>query len=476
MYSTAPPILVKWLRAAGESSRLRLLALCADGGLSVSDLAQALKQSEPRVSRHLKILCEAGLLVRLRHGQWVHYRLAEGAEAASFVRGLLAQLDRGDPVLVRDRSGARAAAVPYADGVAHGAESRLGRALAEFAAAGGLSAPLKAVLVFGVGHPELLESAARASQYCTAIAHSRRAAQSARAFAEQRGFSCRVLRATSPDVLSETDLARAGAPFDAVLLDTFTSETHWRAAWNRRGACLRRVDGCGSSSAMNRSRGRASASWNIRSRGCAACWAMLALRASVSVRSKPTGSTCSRRSRALRPRPPRSSRARQGLGHERAPHGAPDPCLVRVLPASGCGDGDDPVELHRAPGAAGTALRVGDLRRGRLHARAHSRRGDAHPARHRAHGCTAPHLYRRLAQRDPRNCARLLGPGHSPPGRAAWRSAAGAELSPAARRGFSLRGGAGRGTGRGRAVRHLGRGLPGGASGGALGCGGSGQP
>jgi DNA-binding transcriptional ArsR family regulator len=222
MYSTAPPTLLKWLRAAGESSRLRLLALCADGALSVSDLAEALKQSEPRVSRHLKILCEAGLLVRLRQGQWVHYRLAEGLEAASFVRGLLAQLDRSDPVLVRDRSGARAAAVPDAQ-LAHGAESRLGRALAELVAAGGLSAPLKAVLVFGVSHPELLESAARASRRCTAIAHSRRAAQSARAFAERRGFSCRVLRATSLDVLSDTDLARAGAPFDAVLLDAFTS-------------------------------------------------------------------------------------------------------------------------------------------------------------------------------------------------------------------------------------------------------------
>src|SRR2546427_139763 len=87
----SPSTLVKWLRAAGEPSRLRLLALCADGALSVSDLAQALRQSEPRVSRHLKILCEAGLLVRLRHGQWVDYRLAEGLEAASFVRGLLAQ-------------------------------------------------------------------------------------------------------------------------------------------------------------------------------------------------------------------------------------------------------------------------------------------------------------------------------------------------------------------------------------------------
>src|SRR6266481_1917599 len=83
MYSTAPPILVKWLRAAGEPSRLRLLALCAEGALSVSDLAHALKHSEPRVSRHLKILCEAGLLIRLRHGQWVDYRLTEGLEAPS---------------------------------------------------------------------------------------------------------------------------------------------------------------------------------------------------------------------------------------------------------------------------------------------------------------------------------------------------------------------------------------------------------
>jgi len=165
----SPSTLVKWLRAAGEPSRLRLLALCADGALSVSDLAQALRQSEPRVSRHLKILC-----------------------------------------------------VPRTETLAHGAESRLGRALAELTA-GGLGASLKAVLVYGVSHPELLESAAHASRQCTAIAHSGRAAQSARAFAERRGFACRVLRATTPDVLSDADLARAGEPFDAVLLDTFAS-------------------------------------------------------------------------------------------------------------------------------------------------------------------------------------------------------------------------------------------------------------
>ena len=70
--------LVNWMKAAGEPSRLRLIALCSERDLSVTDLARAVGQSGPRVSRHLKILCEAGLLDRVRHGQWVHYCLAEG--------------------------------------------------------------------------------------------------------------------------------------------------------------------------------------------------------------------------------------------------------------------------------------------------------------------------------------------------------------------------------------------------------------
>src|SRR6202035_3276123 len=99
-----------WLKAAGEDSRLRLLGLCARQEMSVSDLAEALRQSEPRVSRHLKILCEAGLLERLRQGQWVHYRLTQEAAAAGFVRGVLGQVNRGDAVFARDRE--RAAVGP----------------------------------------------------------------------------------------------------------------------------------------------------------------------------------------------------------------------------------------------------------------------------------------------------------------------------------------------------------------------------
>ena len=216
---SSPGVMLKWLRAAGEPSRLRLLALCADAALSVSDMAQALKQSEPRVSRHLKILCESGLIERLRQGQWVHYRLAAAPEATSFVRGLLAQLDRRDPQLLRDAASARAAAAAEAQAAGHGGESRLGRALREFVAAAAPPAAVGSVLVVGVTHPELLEWAGSSARRCTALAPSRRAAQGARAFAERRGLTCRVVNVAGSSAHSGGELSCAGAHFDALLLD-----------------------------------------------------------------------------------------------------------------------------------------------------------------------------------------------------------------------------------------------------------------
>lgn len=217
MTLVGPAVLVGWLRAAGEPSRLRLVALCTEGALSVSELAQALRQSEPRVSRHLRILCEAGLLRRVRQGQWVHYRLADDARGSGFVRTLLAQLDRRDPLLLRDRTEARAAAVP--NGTALPAESsRLDRALRAFVEASGAAPAGGSILVVGAAHPELLVSFAAGARAATVLAPSRRAAQAARALAEQRGFACRVLSAASPGELTGQDLALAGGPFDAVLV------------------------------------------------------------------------------------------------------------------------------------------------------------------------------------------------------------------------------------------------------------------
>jgi DNA-binding transcriptional ArsR family regulator len=214
--------LVTWLRAAGEPTRLRLLALCSERDFSVSDLAQAVGQSEPRVSRHLKILCDAGLLARLRHGQWVHYRVAEDGPAVGFVQGLLAQLDRGDPVRAHDRDRILAAATPEATRPA-ASDSRLGRTLRSFLEGSGAASGFQSALVVGVDHKELLEAAARMAKQCTAIAHSRRAAQSARTAAEQHEFSCRVVLAIGSDALSDRDTERAGAPFDVVVLDRFAA-------------------------------------------------------------------------------------------------------------------------------------------------------------------------------------------------------------------------------------------------------------
>ena len=87
------------LRAVAEPTRLRLLVLCSRGELTVSELAQILGQSQPRVSRHLKLLCEAGLLDRFREGSWVFYRVSGGGAASALAGHLVAACDSsGSPV------------------------------------------------------------------------------------------------------------------------------------------------------------------------------------------------------------------------------------------------------------------------------------------------------------------------------------------------------------------------------------------
>ncbi len=94
--------LVDVLRAAGEPTRLRLLALLAAGDLTVSDLTEILGQSQPRISRHLKLLGEADLIDRYQEGAWAYFRLRQDGKAAFFVRNLLAYASENDPVVLRD--------------------------------------------------------------------------------------------------------------------------------------------------------------------------------------------------------------------------------------------------------------------------------------------------------------------------------------------------------------------------------------
>src|ERR1700704_3801327 len=91
------------LKAAGEETRLRILVLLAEAELTVSDLTQILRQSQPRISRHLKLLGEAGLVERFREGAWAFFRLAESGGSAEFAREMIARLDPKDTMIARDR-------------------------------------------------------------------------------------------------------------------------------------------------------------------------------------------------------------------------------------------------------------------------------------------------------------------------------------------------------------------------------------
>jgi ubiquinone/menaquinone biosynthesis C-methylase UbiE len=91
------------LKAAGEATRLRILALLGEAELTVSELTDILRQSQPRISRHLRLLAEAGLVERFREGSWAFFRLGEQGGAAALARELIGRLDPADATLLRDR-------------------------------------------------------------------------------------------------------------------------------------------------------------------------------------------------------------------------------------------------------------------------------------------------------------------------------------------------------------------------------------
>jgi ubiquinone/menaquinone biosynthesis C-methylase UbiE/DNA-binding transcriptional ArsR family regulator len=157
------------LKAAGEATRLRILALLAEAELTVSELTDILRQSQPRLSRHLRLLAEAGLVERFREGSWAFFRLAERAGGADIARALISRLDAGDPVIARDRE--RLAAVRAARAAAaqnyfrrHAPEwdrirkLHVADAAVEEAIRGALAGkPIRALLDLGTGTGRMLE-------------------------------------------------------------------------------------------------------------------------------------------------------------------------------------------------------------------------------------------------------------------------------------------------------------------------------
>src|SRR5260370_7905933 len=108
------------LKATGEETRLRILCLLAEAELTVSELTEILRQSQPRISRHLKLLAEAQLVERFREGSWAFFRRAEHGPAAAVAAHLVGALDPAHPLIARDPQPlARSPAAPVTAPPAH---------------------------------------------------------------------------------------------------------------------------------------------------------------------------------------------------------------------------------------------------------------------------------------------------------------------------------------------------------------------
>lgn len=194
------------LRAVAETTRLRLLVLCARGELTVSELAQILGQSQPRVSRHLKLLCEAGLLDRFREGSWVFYRLSSGNAASALSRHLVDACGAADETIALDlqrlaatkRQRAELAAAYFRENAAqwhkirslYVDEGEVEAALSEIIAAAGPHD----LLDIGTGTGRMLEILGPRVAHALGIDQSREMLAIARVNLERAGLANSILR------------------------------------------------------------------------------------------------------------------------------------------------------------------------------------------------------------------------------------------------------------------------------------------
>jgi ubiquinone/menaquinone biosynthesis C-methylase UbiE len=213
------------LRAVAETTRLRLLVLCARGELTVGELAQILGQSQPRVSRHLKVLCEAGLLDRFREGSWVFYRLSSGNAASALSRHLVAACGAADETIALDlqrlaaikRQRAELAAAYFSENAVQWHrirslyidEREVEAALAEIVAAG----EPHDLLDIGTGTGRMIEILGPRVVHALGIDQSREMLSVARVNLERAGLSNSIVR-----LGDMYQLPLADSLFDAVVI------------------------------------------------------------------------------------------------------------------------------------------------------------------------------------------------------------------------------------------------------------------
>lgn len=214
--------LLAQLRAAAEPTRLRLLALCARGAFRVTDLCDILGQSQPRLSRHLKLLVDCGLLERIPEGANAYFQVPPSADLA---RLILARLPEAEPLLAADRR----QAVRLAAERAREASDSFRRAGADWDEIRALGLPAEAIeaallaalpprlprlLDIGAGTGRVLELVAPRVDSALGVDASREMLALARARLAERGLADRC-------AVRQADMYRLPLPdaaFDAVTL------------------------------------------------------------------------------------------------------------------------------------------------------------------------------------------------------------------------------------------------------------------
>ena len=214
--------LLTQLKALADPVRLRLVSLCATGECAVSELTGITGLSQPRVSQHLKALCEAGLLARFRDGQFVFYRTATRGRDGSVLRQLLG-LVAEDHVLSGDLAALKVIRAADDGGDAALEDRELYRHLVELSVA----APLGELLDIGSGRGDLLKLLASRARRVVGVDIDPDARRRARAKLVTAGILNCTLRQGDmyhlpwsggefDTVILDDVLARADRPFDAL--------------------------------------------------------------------------------------------------------------------------------------------------------------------------------------------------------------------------------------------------------------------
>jgi ArsR family transcriptional regulator len=213
MQSTTERLLTQF-KALADPVRMRVVAICAHGECSVSELTQVLALSQPRVSQHLKQLCAAGLLERFRDGQFAYYRVPSRGDDASTRRRLLALLPADEPAFGRDVDRLRevrgVAAAPVPEAREDADDRRLHRALVALT----VTAPLGDLLDIGSGRGRLLKLLASRARRVVGVDIDADARQFARAELLLAGVANASLRKGNMYALPFED-----QEFDTVILD-----------------------------------------------------------------------------------------------------------------------------------------------------------------------------------------------------------------------------------------------------------------